>query len=189
MSDGARALVCLTAGRGIFARAIRFLTKSDVNHAFIAYKSDDWGGWWAVQIDERGVVKIPVEQIKHKYIECYDMGMSLKPAFKMDRSLYGERYDWLGILGFLFKLVVWRSLGKVIGNPLHRKGELFCSEYVTAFLQLVPGMYDSINALKPSQVAPGGSPRFLGSPSLSWILQSTNGVKRVFCPWAKMDGY
>ena len=178
-------LVCLTASEEWYGKAIRKITKSNVNHAFIAYTSKEWSGWWAVQTDLRGVVKIPAEKVEHNYIECYDLGMPLEEAMKRTRDVYGEKYDKAGIVGFLAKLMIWRFLYKKISNPLHKKGELFCSEYVTTFLQAVTGMYPEIIALKPSSVAPGGDPEFLGTPSLQWGLQRLEGVKQVECPWGK----
>lgn len=178
-------LVCLTAGDEFYSRAIRRLTGSNVNHAFIAYSSKQWGGWWAIQVDQRGVVKIPAEKVEYQYIECYDLGIDLENAMPRTRNLVGESYDWAGIAGFLVKLAAWRYFDKRITNPLHRKGDLFCSENVTTFLQNVDGMYPEIMSLDPSSVAPGGSPEMLGTPSLQWELQNTLGVSLVPCPWVK----
>ena len=179
-------LVCLTASQEWYGKAIRTLTHSNVNHAFIAYTSEEWGGWWSVQIDQRGVVKIPAEKVEYEYIECYDMGIPLETAMPRTRQLYGEKYDWAGIAGFLIKLAAWRFLQRNIVNPLHRRGELFCSEFVTTFLQQVDGMYERIMVLNPSSVAPGGSPKYIGTPSLQWELDALGdcGVKRVDCPWS-----
>jgi len=180
-------LVCLTAGEEFYSRAIRKLTKSNVNHAFIAYTSKEWGGWWAVQTDERGVVKIPAEKVECQYIECYDMGIPMEMAMSRTRMLYGESYDWEGIGGFLIKLLAWRLFQRKIVNPLHKDGELFCSEYVTTFLQCVDGMYPEIMDLNPSSVAPGGAPEYLGTPSLQWELQKNEKIYLVECPWGDPD--
>ena len=176
-------LVCLSASNKWYGKAIRKLTRSNVNHAFIAYTSQEWGGWWAVQIDERGVVKIPAEKVEYDYVECYDFDVDLRAAMIATRSLYGEDYDWEGIAGFLIKLIAWRVWGRNIVNPLHKTGDLFCSEFVTTFLQQVPDMDSAIMKLNPSSVAPGGTPDFLGTSSLQWELQHLAGVERVECPW------
>ena len=177
-------IVCLSAGEEFYSKAIRKLTHANVNHAFLAYTSQEWGGWWAVQIDERGVVKVPVENVKHCYLECYDFPQfDLSTAMPRVRELIGDRYDWAGIAGFLFKLYAWRALGRRVVNPLHKSGELFCSEFVTKYLQRVDGMYDAFTMLDASSVAPGGSPFYLGTPSLQWELQRHDGVKQIDCPW------
>ena len=179
-------LVCLTAGEEFYSKAIRNLTHSDVNHALIAYKSREWGGWWAVQTDERGVVKVPVENVKYNYIECYEFPqLDLKSAMPRIRDLVGDRYDWLGIAGFMVKLWAWRLFGRRVVNPLHKEGDLFCSEMVTRFLKQVDGMYGWMMALKPSSVAPGGSPKYLGAPSLQWEFENhpDEEVRKVLCPF------
>lgn len=178
-------LVCLTAGSEFYSRAIRKLTHADVNHAFLAYKSREWGGWWAVQIDERGTVKVPVENVKHERIEVYEMPeLDLKTAMPRVRDLVGDPYDWEGIGGFLVKLYMWRAFGRRIVNPLHKKGDLFCSEFVTTYLQRVDGMFPWIMDLNPASVAPGGSPIYLGTPSLQWELKNhPDDVVRVAPPW------
>jgi hypothetical protein len=180
------AIVCLTAGAEFYSRAIRKLTHSNVNHAFIAYTSREWGGWWAVQIDERGVVKVPVENVEYEYIECYDFpGLDLTTAFPHVRDLIGDKYDWEGIAGFLIKLYAWRVFGRRIVNPLHKTGELFCSEFVTKFLKSVEGMYDWMKVQDAASVAPGGPSRFLGTPSLQELLQNQKGARRISPPFTK----
>ncbi len=180
-------IVCLTAGKEFYSREIRRLTHANVNHAFLAYESKEWGGWWAVQADERGIVKVPVENIEYEYIECYEFGLDLMSAAGAMRDKIGEPYDWMGIAGFLAKLYAWRIFGRKIVNPLHRKGALFCSELVTMWLQHCESMYLDIYDLDPSSVAPGGDPIYLGTPSLQWVMQKNEKIKRVECPWEETD--
>lgn len=181
-------LICLSASSEWYGSAIRALTKADVNHAFIAYTSKEWGGYWGVQTDERGVVKVPVENIKHKYVECYEFpDLDLATAMVPFRDFVGERYDWLGIFGFLIKLIAWRVFGRSIVNPTHGRGQQFCSEAVVRFLQKVDGMYDWVKVMDPSGVAPGGDREYLGVPSLQELLKEhieIGEVRRVECPFA-----
>jgi len=183
-----KAIVCLTAGSEFYSKAIRKLTHSNVNHAFIAYTSQEWGGWWAIQVDERGVIKVPVKNVEWKSIECYEFpSLDLSTAFKRVRDLIGYSYDWEGIGGFMIKLLAWRLFDRAIVNPLHKTGDLFCSEFVTIFLQQVDGMYDEIMSLNPSGVAPGGDPKFLGTPSLRWELNRMGGdCIRIDPPWEQV---
>lgn len=176
-------IVCLSASDAWYGKAIRKLTHSNVNHAFIAYKSSQWGGYWAVQIDNRGVIKIPAEKVENSYLECYDFGIPMENAMRRTRDMYGDKYDWFGIAGFMVKLAAWRTLGRKVKNPLQREGDLFCSEFVARFLQAVDGMYPQIKSLTPSSVAPGGDPAFLGTPSLQSEMSNIDGIERIECPW------
>ncbi len=175
-------MVCLSASNTWYGSCIRWITKSKVNHSFIAYQDDLWGSWSAVQIDKRGVVRVPVESVKYTYLECYEFTrLDLTTAMDSARRLVGDSYDWSGIFGFVLKIIAWRLLGRRILNPLHKKGELFCSEFVVTFLQYVDGMYDWIKVLAPDSVAPGGSD--LGTPSLRYELQTHTAIKQVECPF------
>jgi len=178
-----RVLVCLSASDTWYGKMIRKVTGSPVNHAFIAYESGRWGGWNAVQIDQRGVVGVPIESVKYDYLECYEFkNIDLNTAFVPSRTLVGDAYDWLGILGFLLKILVWRVLGKRIFNPLHKKGDLFCSEFVVTFLQKAHAVYSWVLDLDPDSVAPGG--KDLGTPSLRQELKKhSDTVHEVPCPF------
>jgi len=179
-----KVLVCLSASDKWYGKAIRKITRSNVNHAFLAYTSGEWGGWWAVQVDERGVVKIPAERVEYSYVECYDFfKLDLASGMSRVRYLVGDKYDWDGVAGFLAKLYMWRVFGRRIVNPLHKKGELFCSEFMATYLQRCEGMYKEFMDMDPASVAPGGSPTFLGTASLQWDLQRNDWVKQVDCPW------
>ncbi|RLC78977.1 MAG: hypothetical protein DRJ03_24350 [Chloroflexi bacterium] len=182
----ANALVCLTASSEWYGKAIRRITHSNVNHAFIAYDSPLHGGWQALQTDERGLVEVPVENVKHNYIECYSFSdLDILTALPLCRDLVGDSYDWIGIAGFLLKIKVWRMTGKKIVNPLHAAGELFCSEFSATFLQRVEGMYDWMRVVDPSGIAPGGTRKYLGVPSLQELLQRNAGVVREDCPFLR----
>ena len=184
------ALVCLTASDEWYGKAIRGLTHSNVNHAFFAWKDPMFNYWKALQTDQRGVVGIPAHRVEYKYIECYQFDeLDLCTALPWTINMAGDKYDWAGIAGFMVKLVAWRVAGRRIANPLHKTGELFCSEFVTSLLQKADDMYPQIMALKPSSVAPGGNPVYLGTPSLQYSLNEQREVSRVDCPWDHLHGY
>jgi hypothetical protein len=105
--------------------------KSNINHSFVLYESKEWGGWWAVQTDERGVRKIPAENVPDlDYVECYECSKDLWPALRRTGDFVGDRYDWRGLLWGLFRLLVYRVFKRKITKPLHRDNRLFCSEDV-----------------------------------------------------------
>jgi hypothetical protein len=149
-------LVALSASDNLVGRIIRALTGSSVNHAFILYESDLWGGWWAAQIDERGVRKLPAKVVLPTYEKVYlyrYMGKSLAVGLKACRYMVGWKYDWLGILGFICKLVVWRLIGRRIFNPLHGRNREFCSEFVSNVLKKTP--VPSFENQDPASLSPG----------------------------------
>lgn len=127
--------ICLTAGTGLIGKAIRKLTQSDVNHAFIAYKDPVWECWNATQIDQRGIIIVPAKTVEYQDIICFEHKDDLTFALPRIGEIVGSKYDYLGIFGFMCKLTYWRLFHKNIPNPVHKKGELFCSEAVTTFLQ------------------------------------------------------
>lgn len=137
MMERERILVVVSASNGALGKIIRKLTGSPVNHCFLLYESAMWKGWWAAQIGLEGVQKLPAEKVKGKYsmCECYSYRGDLTPGVQKCRKMVGERYDFLGILGFLIKLLVWRLTGRRIKNPLHGKHEEFCSEFVASVLK------------------------------------------------------
>jgi hypothetical protein len=131
-----RVLLCFTAGRGPFAWAIRRLTGSDVNHAFVAWESAELGGWVTIpQADERGCVAVAAESVPHTRIECYEApSYTLARGLPAMRRILGLGYDWRGIVGFLARLLAWRLLRRRIRNPWQDDDRFFCSEAVTTFL-------------------------------------------------------
>lgn len=184
MNNEIKSVVCLAASNTWYGKIIRRITRSNVNHAFVAYHSSIHGGWQALQTDERGLVEVPIESLKYTYKECYDFPtLNLMSALSQCRNLIGDRYDWMGIFGFLIKIFFWRLLGRKILNPLHKKGELFCSEFVIIYLQKVKGMFSWIMKIDSSSISPGGNKHTLGVPSLRELLRTNNEVQQIDCPF------
>lgn len=184
MSKKCKTVVCLAASNSWYGKVIRWITRSNVNHAFVAYYSDVHGGWQALQTDKRGLVEVPVESLHYYVMDCYELPvLDLLTGLPKCRNLIGDAYDILGIFGFLLKIIVWRLIGRHLLKPLHRKGELFCSEFVVGYLQRVDDMYSWAMSLDPSSVAPGGTAQDLGVPSLQEIFRTHPEVERVECPF------
>lgn len=179
-----KAVVCLSASDGFVGGAIRSVTESNVNHAFIAFYSEEHKSWQALQTDQRGLVQVPVKTLEHSHLECYSFPeLDLMSALPKCGDLIGDSYDFIGIVGFLVKIGAWRIAGRRIVNPLHKKGELFCSEFAVTYLQRVTGMYDWMRVVNPAGVAPGGLSSTLGVPSLQEMLRFHYHVHKVECPW------
>lgn len=131
-----RILVVCAASDTRIGRWIRALTCSPVNHCFLIYQSRLWAGWWAAQIGSRGVVKLPAKKVVPAYssLEFYEYHGDLSAGLRACRGMVGQGYDYLGILGFLIKIMCWRLLGRRIKNPWHRQNKEFCSEFVANVL-------------------------------------------------------
>ncbi len=178
-----KVLVAVSASKGFIGWAIRKLTGSKVNHSFLLYRSAQWGGWWAAQIDAKGVRLLPAHKaVEHcNYLEVYrSVNTDLEPALAEMRETVGEKYDYTGILGFFFRIVAWKVAHKKIRNALHSKGELFCSEFVAKFLHKAGTHLCSM--LKPSVTSPGDVRMYLrridtGFGECSWPLEAVEGDK------------
>jgi len=154
MNEKERILVVVSASDTFLGRVIRWLTSSPVNHTFLVYESYLWGGWWAAQIGSDGVKKIPANHALSKYVmtEFYEYRGNIARGLHACRAMVGEKYDFMGILGFLLKIVVWRLTGKRIKNPLHGKHEEFCSEFVASVLKAA--RVDHFVNCDPASVSP-----------------------------------
>lgn len=169
MSEKERVLVVVSASDSLLGKIIRKLTGSKVNHTFLLYESNLWGGWWVAQIGPKGVEKLPAEKVRGKYslVECHEYQESLVDGVQACRGMIGEAYDFLGILGFLFKIIVWRLTGKKIKNPLHGKHEEFCSEFIATILK--KSKVCTFETCDPASVDPGEVQR--------WILNNRKFVQ------------
>lgn len=156
-------LVAVSASNNLLGRIIRFLTDSSVNHAFIMYESRLWGGWWAAQIDERGVRKLPAKVVLPTYEKVFlyryvvagplQGASALSAGLQACRYMVGWKYDWLGIVGFIFKLMIWRLLGRRVFNPLHGRNREFCSEFVANVLK--KAQVPNFSKVDPASISPG----------------------------------
>lgn len=153
-----RILIVLARSKGLLGKLIRWFTKSEVNHAYIIFYSAEWNDFMAIEIDERGIVIVPAFKEEHKY--CYSEEYELKNADKdkiitalvAERGLIGAKYDWLGLISFGFRMLVWRLTGtKDFMHPVHSKTRLFCSEYVA---NVINDIVDEKPFSDPANVSP-----------------------------------
>jgi hypothetical protein len=155
------------------ARLIRRLIDAPVNHAFIGYESEDWGGRWVAQADRWGVRLVPlvVGLRQASEVELYECAVDLKVGLRAVRGYVGAAYDWCGVLTGLACLVAWRITGRRVLYPTHSLARMFCSEFVATILQaaLVPGTA----AWDPAQMSPGDLRRFVRSSAL--FRETTGG--------------
>lgn len=149
--------VCFTASNSWYGKAIRELTESTVNHSFILFRDTSLSQkWFAIEINgDKGVHITDARRAVsgRKTLEVYEyVEGDLWPGVDKAFSHLGSDYDYPGIVGFLIKLLVWRYLNVGISNPIHREGELFCSEFVMLVLRYC--MLDWARCLRPENVSP-----------------------------------
>ena len=146
-----------SASNKIYGRLIRWLTGSKINHAFILCDNlqDDFG----IQVDGKGVRYVnPLSLTKDKpFVELYEY---TEDEYAVDQGIrdncfyIGSKYDWWGIIGFLIKILFMKVCRQDISNPIHREGELFCSEYVATVLNSAEVTFDG-ESLSPANTSPG----------------------------------
>jgi hypothetical protein len=155
---------------GIGARWIRRLTEAPVNHAFLAYASEDWGGRWVAQADHLGVRLVPfhVGLAAATEVELYECAADLRAGLYAVRGYVGARYDWRGVITGLACLAAWRLTGRRFLYPTHSMARMFCSEFVATILQgaRVPGTEPWV----PARISPG---------DLRWFVRSSNLFREV----------
>jgi len=163
-------LIGTTVNDTFYSRLVSFFTGSKYSHSVILYRSSLWGGWWMVQVDDKGIRKIPAETGLKQYskIRVYECALSLQYGIKTLRYYIGKKYDWFGILGFLLKILISKIVKIEILNPMHDGSKLFCSEMCMKVLQQsgVPGTdcYDA------NSTSPGDLHEFLeGSPYMRHV--------------------
>lgn len=167
-------LIGLSRSKGFFQWAVRKLTGSKVNHAFILYRSNLWGGWWAVQVDDKGVRIVPSEYLESNStsVVLYSYERNIEHSLSDIRGEVGEDYDYAGILGFFIRIIAWKVAKKKIRNALHRKNELFCSELVAKFLRCAS--VKGATQLNPSTTSP--------QDILEFVQRDAGGFKQVDWP-------
>lgn len=147
--------VGLSANKSLFGRIIRWLTRSEANHAFLLLSGSKQE---AVQIDSKGVrftEAAPLLKNKKKVeIYQYEPNKEIQKGFYLTLDYIGSEYDYLGIFGFLIKLIFSRLLMWDVNSLVHRKGEYFCSEYVATVIS-ASGISLKGEPVTPENTSPG----------------------------------
>ena len=129
-----------------------------MSHVFFEFSSNDWDAKQAIEIDNRGIIQIPAEQVEYKKIRRFiprehEDELALAKALSRAHNMVGRRYDWWGIFGFLIKLVLWHVFLKTIKNPWNKPNKYFCSEYAITVLQ--SSGFKETKYLTPNDTHPG----------------------------------
>lgn len=131
-------MICLVSERDFKARLVQRIMGSKYNHVFLEFYSGDWRNKQAIDVTERGVTQLPASKTGYRDGEVvrFIAKESIERGLRETQALIGNRYDWAGLFGGLFKLLMLKWFGWAIKSPWHSKGRLFCSEYVAMVLSV-----------------------------------------------------
>lgn len=149
--------ICFSSSDNWYGRLIRKITKGKVNHTFIEFSSHDWCNTQTIEIDNMGVRQVNSKR-KHLLVKRFKPkkrggDIILARSIRSSEDMIGKKYDWLAILGFTMKLLMWKFFFKRIKNPWHKANKMFCSEYVTKILQ--EARFSEVKRFNPEDVHPG----------------------------------
>ena len=129
--------IILTASPMWLSRAIRYLTKGRVSHCMLQYPSDLWGGDWIAEATVGGVQKRPAETRRHHVKAEFRCKFDPAPALHKIRREVGEGYDYPGIVGFAWVILLLRVFKLKIRRPWRNAKTQMCSEFIWRFFLAV----------------------------------------------------
>ena len=138
-----------------YSRFIQRLLKQPINHALLVYKDPVWGGLFAAEVDGEGLRVLPFEIARKRFdlLELWRCNVDLSVGMSAVRFMIGSRYDFLGMIAGVFRILWWRLTGRRTTYKLHSKDRLFCSEFVTHVLQ--QASVPRADVLDPPNTSPG----------------------------------
>ena len=152
---------------------MRWLLRSQFNHAFILFLDPMWEEWQTVDITKSGVQILPWYKSlgRVKEIECWKYRRTLIHGLQASSNLIGQKYDWLGLAINVLRLFIWRLFGRRWKTPLHDVTRYMCFEFIISLIQLA-GISSALQ-LEPSVTPP---------EELRNFLKLNGGFEVVSCP-------
>lgn len=140
-----------SASRGLLGRFVRWFTRSPINHTWIAVRSmgleliihSTVGG---VQVDLRDKW-----EKRNRVVEEYRVIPDVTEGFHKAMSYLGDRYDYLGLLGFV-PYYIGRWFGRKVKNPWASTRAVVCSELIVRLR--AGGKLPEWDSLDPESTAP-----------------------------------
>jgi hypothetical protein len=156
-----RVLIGFSTTSAPLSRAIRWLTRAEVSHAWFLTVDPVFGVPMVWEAGLRGFLPYPARAFwaRNRVVEVVEVpGGDWERALPLMGTWLGRQYDVRGLLGGLVVLA-GRWLRRKWRNPSVGAGHLFCSEVVAHLLQLakVPGAAE----LCPDEVTPQELRQFL----------------------------
>jgi len=119
-----------------YAGTVRKFLESDINHVCILFKSEELGGWWAIDVkDEVKIVPAAKAFERAKKVRFYECKKSLWPGLNACWDFVGTEYDWKGAINNGIKLIAWRLLRIRLSGIEHSVNKVFCSEHIALVIE------------------------------------------------------
>lgn len=126
----------ISSGRGPYAWLIKKLTQSESTHAAMRF-----GDYFLLHANAHGVnlktwKKFKAESLLLGHFRIRDSAIPTHIQEDAARDILeteGDGYDWLGILGFAYCLLMELIFKKDVKNPWNQRSSYWCSELVAAF--------------------------------------------------------
>jgi len=131
--------VCLIEGNDSRSKLFKWILKSKDTHVFFLYESELWGGWFAADILEDGVVMLPEEKSstqRAKTLTFFECKYPIEDGFKRARKFVMSGYDYLALAANLTRVMLWRWLGWKWLRPVNSDKRMYCAEFVATIFRL-----------------------------------------------------
>ena len=144
-----------TSLRSPISAMIRALSESKCSHTFLVYTHPYYKQDMVVEACEWGI-----RESRYTWFAENNHMVSmwtLNPTYDYSAGMtwlgdqLEKEYDFLGLFGMV-PVALARRLHKKIKNPLHQAKSMFCSEMVTAFLNIV--QYPNFSTMVPLDTEP-----------------------------------
>jgi hypothetical protein len=142
-------------------KAIRLVTRSEVNHVAFFYYDLNFGRFMVLEAGKRGFNLAPAPP-EHEIYWKFPLNLSEPQVFPKLTGWLNKGYDYPGLVGELW-VQFMRFFHKKVSNPLASSKNLFCSEAATMFLQKI--QYPGSEELDPSATSPADLFEFLQQSS------------------------
>jgi hypothetical protein len=148
--------VCLIEGNDSRSKLYKWILKSKDTHVFFLYESDLWGGWFAADIMEDGVIMLPEEKSSTQRattLTFFECSMPLDVGFKRARKFVDSGYDFLALFANLMRIMLWRWFGWKWLKPVGSSKRMYCAEFVATIFRLADIPHSE--ELDPEVTSPG----------------------------------
>lgn len=126
--------IVFTVSDSFVSKAIRWVTKSETSH--VAIGTEIFGVPVFMHSTVGGVQITPRERylknnrVVAEYVANVDVESKLRNNVMKVAEYLGEKYDYIGLVGYAILIFAWRLFRKKIKNPLASPTAMVCSEFV-----------------------------------------------------------
>lgn len=149
-----KVLVAFTTSDALYARFIRYVIKAVYHHAMLFIYLEDFGGWYAVEIDADGVHIISTKKAFKRIskFKCFTCNTDLQVGISKTHESIGLEYDWKGLFFGLVFVFLKRFFGFIPDKPVHSVQKMYCIEYVATVLKAAG--IPSYKNVDPASISP-----------------------------------